>query len=301
MDERFGDRSDLVELVREAHDRQLRVVLDVIVNHSGDNWAYVPPGRPIQQGVNEPPYRPWPSYYGDPANSETAGWTVGLRDERQQPFTVTGADVRRRYDGVWPRELQDVGRYTRAGRGDLGAGRIDHPHAEHKRTDFLALKDFALDVGSGLADLVGMLPVLDRADRLRRLPHPHGQAYGPRGGAELLWRHRGVRRLPRQEEPAPSRRDRRRRRPAGLRPGPARCPAAEPVRGTGHRQRPDQSHGSSEGSSARRPVPVRLRRRQPGLRVTPGDRKAAPVHRGRPRPCVRREDPVRPASPTSPR
>jgi hypothetical protein len=44
--------------------------------------------------------------------------------------------------------------YTRAGKGDLGAGGIDDPHAEHKRTDFLALKDFALDRDEVLADLV---------------------------------------------------------------------------------------------------------------------------------------------------
>src|SRR3954452_20216360 len=44
IDARFGTRQDLVDLVAAAHERGLRVILDVIVNHSGDNWAYIPPG-----------------------------------------------------------------------------------------------------------------------------------------------------------------------------------------------------------------------------------------------------------------
>ena len=45
VDPRFGSRTDLVELVRQAHDRGMRVLLDVIFNHSGANWHY-PPGTP---------------------------------------------------------------------------------------------------------------------------------------------------------------------------------------------------------------------------------------------------------------
>jgi glycosidase len=154
VDERFGDRRDLLELVAAAHDRQMRVILDIIVNHSGDNWAYVPPGRPLEEGRNEPPYRPWPSYYGDPGNAETGGWQLAWRNEQQVAFTTNGNDLQGLHDGVWPREMQASPSYTRAGKGDLGAGRIDDPHAEHKRTDFLALKDLALDVGVALSDLV---------------------------------------------------------------------------------------------------------------------------------------------------
>ncbi|HEV2931271.1 MAG TPA: alpha-amylase family glycosyl hydrolase, partial [Propionibacteriaceae bacterium] len=35
VDPRFGSRADLVELVRQAHQRGMRVMLDVIFNHSG--------------------------------------------------------------------------------------------------------------------------------------------------------------------------------------------------------------------------------------------------------------------------
>jgi glycosidase len=54
---------------------------------------------------------------------------------------------------VLPRDLQTP-RPTRgrdwAACDDRGAD----PHAEHKRTDFFALKDFALDVGTTLSDLI---------------------------------------------------------------------------------------------------------------------------------------------------
>ena len=53
VDPRFGTRNDLVELVSQAHQRGLRVLLDVIFNHSGANWLY-PPG--ISGGELKPAY-----------------------------------------------------------------------------------------------------------------------------------------------------------------------------------------------------------------------------------------------------
>ena len=56
-------------------------------------------------------------------------------------------------DGVWPVELTDIEDYTRAGKGDLGAGDLDDPQAEHRRSDFYELRDFRLDRGRTLGDL----------------------------------------------------------------------------------------------------------------------------------------------------
>ena len=39
VDPRFGTKDDLRELVRQAHALGMYVILDVIINHSGDNWA----------------------------------------------------------------------------------------------------------------------------------------------------------------------------------------------------------------------------------------------------------------------
>jgi hypothetical protein len=42
VDPNFGTKEDLVELVEAAHARNppIRIILDIVVNHSGDNWFY---------------------------------------------------------------------------------------------------------------------------------------------------------------------------------------------------------------------------------------------------------------------
>ncbi|MBV9850203.1 MAG: alpha-amylase, partial [Armatimonadetes bacterium] len=42
VDANFGSAQDLVDLVEAAHRRDMRVILDVVTNHSGDNWSYQP-------------------------------------------------------------------------------------------------------------------------------------------------------------------------------------------------------------------------------------------------------------------
>ncbi|MEU4242468.1 alpha-amylase family glycosyl hydrolase [Actinoplanes sp. NPDC026619] len=42
IDPRFGTKQDLIDLVEDAHSRPvpIRIILDVVINHSGDNWSY---------------------------------------------------------------------------------------------------------------------------------------------------------------------------------------------------------------------------------------------------------------------
>ena len=124
VDPRFGTREDLVALVDAAHNRGMRIILDIIFNHSGFNWVY--PG-----GIKEPPYKPFPDHY------RFGSW-LGRNGEE------IGAHVEDLDAGVWPTELQPIECYTRAGVGSLGAGSLDDANAEHKRTDFFTLRDFAL-------------------------------------------------------------------------------------------------------------------------------------------------------------
>jgi glycosidase len=150
VDPRFGTRAELLDLVEAAHQRGMRIILDIIVNHSADNWGYVPPGAPAAQARNEPPYLAWPDFYGNPADATTSQWHLAWRDEQQTGGAAAGTGA---HDAVWPLDFRDERRYTRAGHGSLGAGDIGNPHAEHKRTDFFALKDLALDVGDTLSNL----------------------------------------------------------------------------------------------------------------------------------------------------
>ena len=134
VDPRFGTRQDLVELVAQAHAQGLRIILDIIFNHSGDNWLYP---SDTAGGPHTPQYTTGRYAFGN--------W----RDAHGQPLAV----IQGGEDGVWPRELQEVERYTRAGSGNLGAGDINDPQAEHKRTDFITLRDFGLEEPELLTDL----------------------------------------------------------------------------------------------------------------------------------------------------
>jgi glycosidase len=134
VDPHFGDRRDLVELVAEAHRQGLRIILDIIFNHSGSNWLYPP----------ETPGGEWTPTY------TTGRYPFGawIGDQGQRIGAILGDE-----DGAWPIELQDTDRYTRAGSGDLGAGDINDPNAEHKRSDFITLRDFRLEAPNVLGDL----------------------------------------------------------------------------------------------------------------------------------------------------
>lgn len=132
VDPHFGTRRDLVDMVAAAHARGLRVILDVIFNHSGHNWDY-------RQG-EDPPFRPWPLFY------EMGPWIDG---DGRHTTTISGDD-----DGVFPAELRTPEYYTRAGRGNLGAGDVDDAKAEAKRTDFDGnFRDFNYDDARALGDV----------------------------------------------------------------------------------------------------------------------------------------------------
>jgi glycosidase len=132
VDPHIGDRRALVELVEAAHAEGLRIILDIIFNHSGSNWIY-------PEGAWMPPFKPSPERYPFGAWLDETGLETGA---------IHGSD-----DGVWPIEIQNVEAYTRAGSGSLGAGDLADPAAEHKRTDFLTLRDFALTAPGVLGDL----------------------------------------------------------------------------------------------------------------------------------------------------
>lgn len=149
IDPRFGTREDLNALVQSAHAKGMYVILDIIFNHSGDNWGYVPENETLSRKNGLAPYLAWPNFYGNPNDGNASKWNIIWRDEKQN-----GADIHSADDGVWPKELQQKEIYTRAGSGNLGSGSIENPHAEHKRSDFMTLKDFALDVKPALSYLV---------------------------------------------------------------------------------------------------------------------------------------------------
>ncbi|HEX8252154.1 MAG TPA: alpha-amylase family glycosyl hydrolase, partial [Thermoanaerobaculia bacterium] len=141
VDRRFGTRQDLRDLVDDAHARQMYVMLDVIYNHSGNNFFYDRDGHPEK----ELPYRPKSS-----GRYEIRGWRDAAGNSTNRQLLNAG-------DGVWPADFQDLDWYTRAGR----IGRWDpeewenpaHDDNEFRRGDFFDLKDFDHTRGEALSAL----------------------------------------------------------------------------------------------------------------------------------------------------
>src|SRR4051812_12189712 len=125
IDPRFGTLEDLQELTREAHARGMYVILDIVINHTGDNWGY-PAGGGMR--FNEPgryDFGFWRGRYGEQISHDDA------------MNGKLGPD-----DGVWPVELQDPDMYKRRGeiRDFNTAGRD-----EKISGDFFSLKDLDLN------------------------------------------------------------------------------------------------------------------------------------------------------------
>ena len=112
IDPRFGTKQDLIDLVDAAHNFKrsgkpwpLRIILDVVINHSGDNWAYP----------------------GDVA--------YNYSNDQQFPFGFW-----RKPDRPIPSQLRDENWYHR--RGQMAD--YDHA-PENQHGDILGLKDYASD------------------------------------------------------------------------------------------------------------------------------------------------------------
>jgi len=134
VDKRFGDRNDLVNLIKEAHNRHLRIILDVIFNHSAHNWNY-------ENNEADPPYLEWPNYH------PFGNWLASDGDLASGTLTAD--------DAIWPAELQKEEAYTRAGTGNLVDNDIDDPHSQSKRSDFPgSFRDFNHDDNNTLSSLI---------------------------------------------------------------------------------------------------------------------------------------------------
>lgn len=98
VDPRFGTREDLRELVAAAHERGIRVVLDIVLNHAGDVFAY----------ADDREYKYW--------NGQA--WPVdGFRNgAAAKPGSLGPSGAFGPDDAVWPVELQDASAWTRKGR-----------------------------------------------------------------------------------------------------------------------------------------------------------------------------------------
>lgn len=144
VDPRFGSRDDLVSVVRTAHEHGIRVVLDVILNHAGDVFAYRPQDfRCDVRDRDGNVVRTEPCWQAD----GTVYGVLGYRDASGSPtlpFGPVGAD--QFPDGaIWPSELQPPETFTRKGK----IRNWDYD-PEFREGDFESLKD--INQGTGPVD-----------------------------------------------------------------------------------------------------------------------------------------------------
>lgn len=139
VDAHFGSREDLRDMVATAHSMGIRVILDIILNHSGNVFSYDAPRYPVHADGQT-----WmdPRWDGQPYPVR------GFLDANGQPSIPFGpVDLINTPhawpDGaIWPRELQAPDVFTRRGRID----NWDHD-PEFLEGDFADLKDIRLGMG----------------------------------------------------------------------------------------------------------------------------------------------------------
>ncbi|OLP18011.1 alpha-amylase [Leptolyngbya sp. 'hensonii'] len=116
IDPRFGSKQDLIDLVDAAHSQDIRVFLDVVVNHSGDNWYYLG-GHPYFYDHDRPfPFGAWrrsdrpvplelrnPNYYH--RRGEIRNWDAYPETQHGDFFSLKGFNNDDDPDGL---ELQEI-------------------------------------------------------------------------------------------------------------------------------------------------------------------------------------------------
>jgi glycosidase len=137
VEPRLGSKRDLRSLVDAAHARGMYVLLDIIYNHTGNNWFYDNNG----EASDTLPYR-----------AEPARPFKGWRSKTGQCIeTIEEMD-----DGVWPVEFQNPEWYSRCGTIQKwdDPGKELAADAEFRRGDFGSLKDLDVEKGEVLDALI---------------------------------------------------------------------------------------------------------------------------------------------------
>jgi alpha-glucosidase len=117
VDPLFGTIADIEQLVAQAHRRKLRVVVDLVPNHTSDRHAWFQaavadgPGSPARDRYvfrdgrgpdGEAPPNDWPSVFGGPAWTRLADgqWYLHLFDTAQPDLNWRHPEVRAEFEDV---------------------------------------------------------------------------------------------------------------------------------------------------------------------------------------------------------
>jgi glycosidase len=144
VDPHFGTRQDLVTLVQTAHAHGIYVILDIILNHSGNVFSYAPD----RYWTQDPSSGQW---YLDPRWDGNTYPVAGFHDASGQPDLPFGPLDLQKYPAawpgaaIWPNDFQDPGTFTT--KGHIVNWDYD---PEYREGDFMDLKD--IHQGDGTID-----------------------------------------------------------------------------------------------------------------------------------------------------
>src|SRR5215831_5986412 len=147
VDPHFGTRDDLRSLTVTAHAMGIRIILDVILNHSGDVFRYTADN---------------PSWNGQPFSVN------GFRDEHGDPVLPFAPVDLTAHPGsfpdgaIWPNEFQDSSVFTREGH----INNFDY-FPEYADGDFFGLKD----LHHGQRQIVNGVDIIDNYSVSTTLQH----------------------------------------------------------------------------------------------------------------------------------
>lgn len=151
VDPHYGSREDLRELVETAHKHGIYVILDIILNHSGNVFGY-DADRYLTETENG-------GQFFDPRWDSNPYKVKGFHDQHGQPNIPFAPIAPSNFDNfwpdnaVWPAEFQDPTFYTQKGR----ISNWDYD-PEFLEGDFYDLKD--INLGDGALDAYAPSPAL---------------------------------------------------------------------------------------------------------------------------------------------
>ena len=150
VDTHFGTTADLQKLVKTAHANGIYVILDIILNHSGNIFSYNPDRYATSDGNGNSYMDPrWDNGPYDVRGFNNSKGTAVIPFQNISSGQPTvGCD-----DAIWPREFQNPDCFTRKGR----INNWDND-PEYREGDFFDLKD--INHGFGPADSYCLSPAL---------------------------------------------------------------------------------------------------------------------------------------------
>ncbi len=140
VDPHFGTRQDLKSLVKQAHAHGIYVILDIILNHTGNVFDYAPDRNWVDLGGGQ-------GYFDVRWDGEQYP-VAGFRDPNGQPglpfgrVDLASSPTAWPNGALWPAEMQDAAFFTRKGH----INNWDN-FPEYLEGDFFDLKDVSLGQG----------------------------------------------------------------------------------------------------------------------------------------------------------